>query len=45
MSRLVLQWANFRESMLMALAAIRGSKLRSVLTLLGVAVGSSRSSP
>jgi putative ABC transport system permease protein len=39
MSRLVLQWDSFRESMLMALAAIRGSKLRSVLTLLGVAVG------
>jgi len=39
MSRLVLQWDSFRESLLMALAAIRGSKLRSVLTLLGVAVG------
>ena len=39
MSRLVMQWDSFRESMLMALAAIRGSKLRSVLTLLGVAVG------
>jgi putative ABC transport system permease protein len=34
-----MQWDSFRESMLMALAAIRGSKLRSVLTLLGVAVG------
>ena len=39
MSRLVLQWDSFRESLLMALGAIRGSKLRSVLTLLGVAVG------
>jgi len=39
MSRLVLQWDSLRESLLMALGAIRGSKLRSVLTLLGVAVG------
>jgi putative ABC transport system permease protein len=39
MSNIVLQWDSFRESMLMALAAIRGSKLRSILTLLGVAVG------
>jgi putative ABC transport system permease protein len=39
MSNLVLQWDSFRESLLMALAAIRGNKLRSVLTLLGVAVG------
>jgi putative ABC transport system permease protein len=39
MSRLILRWANLRESFLMALSAIRGSKLRSILTLLGVAVG------
>jgi len=39
MSKLVVQWDSFRESLFMALAAIRGSKLRSVLTLLGVAVG------
>ncbi|HUI09857.1 MAG TPA: ABC transporter permease [Bacteroidota bacterium] len=39
MSKLVLEWDSFRESLLMALAAVRGSKLRSVLTLLGVAVG------
>lgn len=31
--------ANFRESLLMALAAIRASKLRSVLTMLGIVVG------
>jgi putative ABC transport system permease protein len=39
MSRLVLEWSTFKESLLMALSAIRGSKLRSILTLLGVAVG------
>jgi len=39
MSRLVLKWDSLRESLMMALGAIRGSKLRSVLTLLGVAVG------
>ncbi len=39
MSRLVLEWSTFKESLLMALSAIRASKLRSVLTLLGVAVG------
>ncbi|MBP1646899.1 MAG: ABC-type antimicrobial peptide transport system permease component [Bacteroidetes bacterium] len=39
MSKLTLEWSNFRESLLMALAAIRTSKLRSVLTLLGVVVG------
>ena len=39
MSNLVLQWDSFRESLLMALAAIRANKLRSILTLLGVAVG------
>ncbi len=37
--KLVLEWSNFRESLLMALAAIRASKLRSILTLLGVVVG------
>src|SRR5512142_2216567 len=37
--KLVLEWSNFRESMIMALAAIRASKLRSILTLLGVMVG------
>jgi putative ABC transport system permease protein len=37
--KLVLEWSNLRESMLMALAAIRASKLRSILTLLGVVVG------
>ncbi len=39
MSKIVLRWDNLRESLIMALSAIRGSKLRSVLTLLGVAVG------
>ncbi len=39
MSKLVFEWSNFKESLLMALAAIRSSKLRSVLTLLGVVVG------
>ncbi len=37
--KLVLEWSNFRESLLMAFAAIRASKLRSILTLLGVVVG------
>lgn len=35
----MLDWSNLKESMLMALAAIRASKLRSVLTLLGIVVG------
>jgi putative ABC transport system permease protein len=39
MSKLVLEWAYLRESVVMALAAIRASKLRSSLTLLGVIVG------
>ncbi len=39
MSKLALEIANIRESIVMALSAIRASKLRSVLTLLGVAVG------
>jgi len=34
-----MEWANFRESLQMALAAIKTSKLRSLLTLLGIAVG------
>jgi len=32
-------WSQFRESAAMALAAMRSSKLRSMLTLLGVAIG------
>ncbi|HUI63991.1 MAG TPA: hypothetical protein VL126_04050, partial [Bacteroidota bacterium] len=39
MSEIILRWDNLRESMNMALAAIRASKLRSLLTLLGIAVG------
>ncbi|HXX62427.1 MAG TPA: ABC transporter permease [Bacteroidota bacterium] len=39
MSEIILRWDNLRESMNMALAAIRSSKLRSLLTLLGIAVG------
>ncbi len=39
MSKLILEWGNFRESLTMALDAIRTSKLRSLLTLLGIAVG------
>jgi len=39
MSRLAMQLATFRESFAMAIGAIRTSKLRSFLTLLGVAVG------
>lgn len=34
-----LRRGNFTESLVMALAAIRGSKLRSVLTILGIVVG------
>jgi putative ABC transport system permease protein len=34
-----MEWANFRESSQMAISAIRTSKLRSLLTLLGIAVG------
>jgi putative ABC transport system permease protein len=34
-----LNFANFKESLLMALAAIRSSKLRSILTMLGIVVG------
>jgi putative ABC transport system permease protein len=39
MSSFVMQIANLRESVAMALSAIRTSKLRSALTLLGVIVG------
>ena len=33
------EWSQIRESTAMALAAVRSSKLRSILTLLGIAVG------
>ncbi|HEX9007175.1 MAG TPA: ABC transporter permease [Bacteroidota bacterium] len=39
MSKTLLQWSALKESLAMALAAIRAGKLRSTLTLLGVAVG------
>ncbi len=39
MSRFAQQLSQFRESLLMAIAAVKGSKLRSILTLLGIAVG------
>ena len=39
MSRLFLELAGIREALQMALSAIRTSKLRSLLTLLGIAVG------
>ncbi|MBP1646900.1 MAG: ABC-type antimicrobial peptide transport system permease component [Bacteroidetes bacterium] len=39
MGKIVLEWSNLKESLLMALSAIRASKLRSILTLLGVVVG------
>ena len=39
MSKLSLELAGIREAMQMALSAIRSSKLRSLLTLLGIAVG------
>jgi len=39
MSKNVLTLSNARESLMMALAAIRASKLRSVLTILGIVVG------
>ncbi|HTY01019.1 MAG TPA: ABC transporter permease [Bacteroidota bacterium] len=39
MSRLVQQLSQIRESMAMAIAAVRSAKLRSILTLLGIAVG------
>ena len=39
MSKIAMELANFRESLQMALSAVRTSKLRSILTLLGIAVG------
>ena len=39
MSKAMLEWANFRESLTMAFTAIRANKLRSILTLLGIVVG------
>lgn len=39
MLRRALNFGNFKESLVMALAAIRTSKLRSVLTILGIVVG------
>jgi putative ABC transport system permease protein len=39
MSKRVLDWSSLKESMLMALSAIRANKLRSTLTLLGIVVG------
>jgi len=39
MSKLAMELATFRESLQMALSAVRTSKLRSILTLLGIAVG------
>lgn len=39
MSNIAMEWAGFKESVFMALNAIRASKLRSILTLLGIVVG------
>ena len=39
MSNRMLDWTSHKESLLMALAAIRANKLRSTLTLLGIVVG------
>jgi putative ABC transport system permease protein len=39
MSKRILDLTNLRESLTMALAAIRANKLRSILTLLGIVVG------
>ncbi|MGB6033862.1 MAG: ABC transporter permease, partial [Bacteroidota bacterium] len=39
MSNIAFEWATLRESVVMALVAIRANKLRSVLTLLGIVVG------
>ena len=39
MSNIAFEWATLRESVVMALVAIRANKLRSILTLLGIVVG------
>jgi putative ABC transport system permease protein len=39
MSKIAFEWATIRESVVMALVAIRANKLRSALTLLGIVVG------
>ncbi len=39
MSKALLDWASLRETILLALNAIRANKLRSTLTLLGIVVG------
>jgi len=39
MSKIAFEWATIRESIVMALVAIRANKLRSALTLLGIVVG------
>ncbi len=39
MSKALLDWTTFKESLNMALAAVRANKLRSVLTLIGIVVG------
>ncbi len=39
MSKIATEWGTFKDSFLMALNAIRTSKLRSVLTILGIVVG------
>lgn len=39
MSKSVFDWSHLRESLVMALAAVRANKVRSALTLLGIIVG------
>jgi len=39
MSKALLDWSNLRESLVMAITAIRSNKLRSALTLIGIVVG------